>query len=97
MTPEEENQSVQEDSKKKASSQALIRGADGALYLINEDELAPYKLDPEETHLVAKAIEAGHEDLVVVRLPRAIVEWLEAQGRGPSVSSDTYFNDLRRE
>jgi hypothetical protein len=97
MTPEEENEPAQEGSSKTENPTVLIRGADGALYLIKEDQLAPGRLEPEDAKIITEILEAAHENPVVEQLTRKVIEEIRGAGKGPSVASNTFINDVRRE
>ncbi len=61
--------------RKTPKRKTLVRGADGALYLLTDKDLRPFKLPEEKAKKVTQILKDAQENLVVAKLSsRAIQE-----------------------
>lgn len=66
--------------KNEESQGLLIRGADGALYLLAGNDLTPYKLKEKQAASVRRVLKKEHVDPIVSKFNDKIVKELRALG-----------------
>jgi hypothetical protein len=85
----------------KPKRKILVRGADGALYLLTHKDLAPFKLEEDKAEKVTKILEKAHENPVVTKLPARVIEELDlAKAVAISivcVSGEIFTNTVRKQ
>lgn len=67
----------------------FVRGADGALYALSLDELAPFKLSEEQSESVTEILEDADKNPVAAQLPADVVEQIQAAGGCVKISAES--------
>ena len=86
-----------EESKTSGSGQkkTLIRGADGALYLLSDSDLAPFRVEDTKSESVTRILKDAEHNPKVKELPRDVVKEIQhVEGCiAHHASVDVYIND----
>jgi hypothetical protein len=76
----------------------LVRGADGALYLLTEKDLAPFKLQEKKAKILTQILEDAREDVVVAELSSSVIKRIQSMNgcvhTGPP---EIFLNTWRKE
>jgi hypothetical protein len=86
-------------ARKKRQRKMLVRGADGGLYLLTDNALAPFKLRKQKADAVTKILEEAQNNPVPFKLSERLVK--EIQGIRTffdiiHVSTETFINNIPR-
>jgi hypothetical protein len=69
---------VRRQTSKKGKKKMLVRGPDGALYLLSDKDLAPFKLKEEKEKAVEQNLrDAGHRGFIDAKLPINIIREIQ--------------------
>jgi hypothetical protein len=75
----------------------LVRGADGALYLLTRKDLAPFKLPEEKAEKVTEILKDEHENLVVAKLSSKVLHEMDfSKSVSSASSSEIFINTVRK-
>ena len=86
-------------ARKKGERTILVRGADGGLYLLTDDALAPFKLHKHKAEAVTKILRKAERNPVPRKLPKDLINEIEGIHTRMSevqTSAETFINDVRR-
>ena len=64
-------------ARKKRAGKTLVRGADGALYVLTGKDLAPFKLPEEKAEKVTQILKDAQENLVVAKLSSRVIQEMD--------------------
>lgn len=84
-------------SREKLGRKTLVRGADGELYLLTDDALAPFKLHEQKAEKVTKILEKAQRNPVPAKLPKRVIneiEGIHTLANLVEVSAETYINNV---
>jgi ribosomal protein S26 len=86
--------------RKTPKRKTLVRGADGALYLLTDKDLAPFKLPEEKAEKVTQILKNTQENPVVAKLSRRVIREMDL-ARAVSVSivcvsGEIFVNTVRK-
>lgn len=71
----------------------LIRGADGELYVLTKEDLAPFRMDPEKARRLTEILGAAPKDVVVRELPRNILREIQVLNRAVATNVEVFLRD----
>jgi hypothetical protein len=71
----------------------LIRGADGELYALSKEDLAPFRMDPEKARRLTEILGTAPKDFVVRKLPRNILREIQGLNRAVSTNVEVFLHD----
>ncbi len=76
----------------------LVRGADGALYLLTDKDLTPFKLPEEKAEKVTQILKDAQENPVVAKLSRRVIQEMDLARAVdvPVVSGEIFINTVRK-
>ena len=86
-------------ARKKRGRTILVRGADGGLYLLTDDALAPFKLHKPQAEAVTKILQRAEKNPVPKKLPEGLINEIEGIHTKKSevqTSAETFINDVPR-
>jgi hypothetical protein len=86
-------------ARKKRGRKILVRGADGGLYLLTDNALAPFKLHKQKAEEVTKILKKAQKNPVPTKLSKHLIKDIEGIHTLWSlidVSAQTYINDIPR-
>ena len=100
MIPAKEEPKSETAKRKMPKRKTLVRGADGALYLLTDRDLAPFKLPEEKAEKVTKILKHAHENPVLAKLSRRVLQEMDlARAVTVSVvcvSGEIFINNVRK-
>ena len=82
---------------KRPKRKMLVRGADGALYLLTGKDLAPFKLREKNAEKVTQILKHAHENLVVAKLSSGVIHEMDfSKSVNSASSSEIFINTVRK-
>jgi hypothetical protein len=86
-----------EPARKKRARKTLVRGADGGLYVLTDNALAPFRLSEENTEKVTQILKDAHENLVVAKLSSRVIHEMDfSKSVSSASSSEIFINTIRK-
>ncbi len=69
----------------------LVRGADGALYMLTEEDLQPFKVEEEKAKEIREILSEAPKEVVVRKLASNVIKQLQAISRSVLTSVEVYL------
>ncbi len=86
-------------ARKKPGHTILVRGADGGLYLLTDDALAPFKLHKQKAEAVTKILQKAEKNPAPKKLSKRVINEIEGIHTLMSeiqLTAETFINDVPR-